>query len=397
MLTGAILAVIVLSAGYAVNIAQLYNVRSSLRQALDAAVTSTARDITTGRIKADDARGMVELFLKANGDPTFMGGDRLVLDKLIVDKAKSTIEATGYVDVDLYFPLFGLSDERRVTNVSAAVYSDKKVEVAMMLDVTGSMEKNAQTDKIGDLKDAAENAVTAMLSNQDPKNPRVRVAIVPYASGVNVGELADNVYAEQSGKLEPSAACRRSDHRGQEGQGPAGLRRRSFPPSNRPFRMTTTARPSARTRTAIRISPTTARTPCASTSKGKEYYALVNRDNNLSGSGMNKCPEAEDRPADRRLGDAARSRSRTSRRAARRPALSPSSGPTTCCRRNGGRRSRPQTSASGPSDHDAEEGFQGRDPDDRRPVQHRLRRRRAAIQRAGFDDAPERRKRSATT
>ena len=193
VITAAILAVIVLSAGYAVNIAQLYNVKSSLRQALDAAVTSTARDITTGRIKADDARGMVELFLKANGDPTFMGGDRLVLDGLIVDKAARTIEATAHVDVDLYFPLFGLSDERRVRNESAAVYSDKKIEVAMMLDVTGSM----KGDKIKALKEAAANAVEQLLVNQDAKNPRVRVAIVPYAEAVNTGQLADAVFVEK--------------------------------------------------------------------------------------------------------------------------------------------------------------------------------------------------------
>ena len=56
IMTGVVLAVLALSAGFAVNLAQLYNVRSSLRQALDAAVTSTARDITTGKIKADDAR-----------------------------------------------------------------------------------------------------------------------------------------------------------------------------------------------------------------------------------------------------------------------------------------------------------------------------------------------------
>ena len=159
ILAAAILAVLTLSAGYAVNIAQLYNVRSSLRNALDAAVTSTARDITTGKIKADDARGWVELFLKANGDSTFMGGDRLVLDELIIDKAKNTIAANGYVDVDIYFPLFGLSDERRVRNRSAAVYSDKKIEVAMMLDVTGSM----AGQKIEDLKDAAANAVGSVL------------------------------------------------------------------------------------------------------------------------------------------------------------------------------------------------------------------------------------------
>ena len=96
-----VLAVLTLSAGYAVNLAQLYNVRSSLRQALDAAVTSTARDITIGEIKPDEARSWIERFLKANGDPTFMGGDRLVLDKIVVDKTASTVEAWAYVDVVL--------------------------------------------------------------------------------------------------------------------------------------------------------------------------------------------------------------------------------------------------------------------------------------------------------
>ena len=195
VITAAILAVIVLSAGYAVNIAQLYNVKSNLRQALDAAVTSTARDITTGRIKPEDARGTVELFLKVNGDPTQMDGDRLVLDGLVVDKVKNTIDATAYVDVDLYFPLFGLSDQRRVRNLSAAVYSDKKVEVAMMLDVTGSMDGQ----KIEDLKDAAANAVEQLLASQDETNPRVRVAIVPYAEAVNTGDLHDAVFIEKKG------------------------------------------------------------------------------------------------------------------------------------------------------------------------------------------------------
>jgi Flp pilus assembly protein TadG len=199
IMMAAVLAVLALSAGFAINIAQLYNVRSGLRQALDAAVTSTARDITTGTIKADEARAWVELFLKANGDTTFMGGDRLVLDKIVVDKTANTVEAWAYVDVDLYFPLFGVSDERRVTGESAAVYSDKKIEVAMMLDVTGSMAKQGKKDKIGDLRKAASNAVTSLLAGQDAKNPRVRVAIVPYAEAVNTGALSDTVFVEKKG------------------------------------------------------------------------------------------------------------------------------------------------------------------------------------------------------
>lgn len=205
-----VLAVITLSAGYAVNIAQLYNVRSSLRNALDAAVTSTARDITTGKIEVEQARDWVERFLKANGDPTFTSGDRLVLDQLRIDRVSGTVEASAHVDVALYFPLFGASSERRVGIESAALYSDRQIEVAMMLDVTDSMDGQ----KIKDLKTAASNAVDALTERQNMSNPRVRIALVPYSDGVNVGALAkDVVFVEKAGgwDLPPPTDAKKSE------------------------------------------------------------------------------------------------------------------------------------------------------------------------------------------
>lgn len=287
-----VLAVLALSAGYATNLAQLYNVRSGLRAALDAAVTSTARDITTGKITADDARAWVERFLTANGDPTYMSDDRLVLDSLVIDSAKRTITANGHVDVDLYFPLFGTPNERRVTNVSAAVYADKKVEIAMMLDVTGSMAKTKTTNKIGDLIAAAENAVTRTLKNQDPKNPRVRVGLVPYASGVNVGDLARNTYAEQSGKSDIPPNAEDTVIGGKKGSALPNFGdyvasvAKAFPNSDNCATERKTVDGAA---DFSDDGPDTVRTD----KKGKKYYALVNRDNNLSGSGMNKCPDAK--------------------------------------------------------------------------------------------------------
>ena len=192
VITASIASVLMLSAGFAVDIAQLHNVKSRLGHALDAAVTSTARDLTVGKIAPEDARGMVELFLRANSEPEFMDSDRLVLDSLVVDQSNNTVEATAHVDVDLYFPLFRSGDTQRVSNISAAVYSDKAIEVAMMLDVTGSMEGQ----KIKDLKAAASNAVDAFLGGQDPARPRVRVAIVPYADAVNTGSLNNVVHVE---------------------------------------------------------------------------------------------------------------------------------------------------------------------------------------------------------
>ncbi|MBX3583883.1 MAG: hypothetical protein KF810_18505 [Rhizobiaceae bacterium] len=197
ILTAMVGAVLALSAGFAVNLAQLYNVRAALRNSLDAAVTSTARDITTGVIDEKDAREWVERFLKVNGDPTIMDGERIVLDTLLVDKIAGTLDATAHVDVALYFPLFGADSERRVSAQSASLYSDKKIEVAMMLDVTDSM----GGQKIKDLKAAASNAVDALTKNQNKANPRVRIALVPYSDGVNVGSALakDVVFVEKSG------------------------------------------------------------------------------------------------------------------------------------------------------------------------------------------------------
>ncbi|SJM34884.1 hypothetical protein BQ8482_540011 [Mesorhizobium delmotii] len=88
-----------------------------------------------------------------------------------------------------------MGDMKRVAASTTALYSDKTIEVAMMLDVTGSM----AGQKIIDLRTAAANAVDSFLEGQDSSNPRVRVSIVPYANSVNAGALAaSSVYVETS-------------------------------------------------------------------------------------------------------------------------------------------------------------------------------------------------------
>ena len=176
--------VLALAVGYAVDVAQLLHTRSSLQNALDAAVTSTARDLTTGKIKEKDARKNVEAFLQANASVALAENDTVALGRLVVNRIAKTVEADATVQADMLFPLFGAAAQRQVGVNAAALYSDKKV--AMMLDITGSMAGK----KIKDLKTAAGNAVDALLGGVDPDNPRVRVSIVPYAEAVNAGKLA---------------------------------------------------------------------------------------------------------------------------------------------------------------------------------------------------------------
>ena len=202
VLFGMSMMTVMMAAGFGVNLTQAYHVKSSLHAALDAAVTSTARDITTGVIKKEDSRSAVEKLLSANSNGKFADKGAFVLDTLTIDDNAKTLEATAHAYVDPAFPLFGY--DPKVAIMSAALYSDKKVEIAMMLDVTGSMAEKwgRKTNKIKDLRDAASNAVKlVMKQNRDPDNPRVRVAIVPYADAVNIGELAEDVgFVEKPGE-----------------------------------------------------------------------------------------------------------------------------------------------------------------------------------------------------
>ncbi|WP_269931993.1 pilus assembly protein [Aminobacter sp. HY435] len=191
ILGGLTASAVALAAGFGVNIAQLHNVKSGLSNAVDAAVISTARDLTTGVISTKDADNVVRAFLEANATSLLAPGEKVVLGKVTVDRLAGTVEATAHIDVNVFFPLFGTADRQRVTATTASLYSDKDIEVAMMLDVTGSMEGQ----KIKDLRAAAKNAVDRLL-----ENPRTRVALVPYAESVNVGVLAEKtVFVEKSG------------------------------------------------------------------------------------------------------------------------------------------------------------------------------------------------------
>ena len=221
--TAAVVSVLAMGAGFALNVTQMTLTRSNLIQALDSAVTSTARDLTTGKISEEDARPLILTFLQVNGGTGFAAQERITLDSVVVDRSARTVTARAAVELDVAFALFGTGRTQRIEVESSALYSDKKIEVAMMLDVTGSM----AGQRIKDLQSAARNAVDTFLTGQDVKDPRVRVAIIPYADAVNVGALAHTVHVETSYTMaEPprmddpkAASASRPDNCGTERKG----------------------------------------------------------------------------------------------------------------------------------------------------------------------------------
>ena len=190
LMLGATVPVLMIGVGFGVNLVQMTGTKQRMASALDAALVSTARDITSGKIKAADAEATALTFLETNAEGGFIVPGTVRFTSFNVDKTTGTIEASAAARTKLAFAVFNMDAEQDIAVDAGTLYSDKKVEVAMMLDVTGSM----GGQKLKDLKLAAKNAVSTFLDGQAAGSDRVRLSVVPYADAVNVGSLNNVIH-----------------------------------------------------------------------------------------------------------------------------------------------------------------------------------------------------------
>ena len=106
-------------------------------------------------------------------------GVNIRLEDIKRDGDLVTISATNKIPT--YFTgIFGKSG-LDIGATSQAVFADTQLEIALVLDTTGSMSGN----KLASLKVAANNLVDQLVTNND--NDNVKLSVVPFAQYVNVG------------------------------------------------------------------------------------------------------------------------------------------------------------------------------------------------------------------
>ncbi len=163
--------------GAALDYARVTDVRQELAASLDAAVLAAGGQST--KMSDEALQTFVVNWMTAHmSDKKFAGTWKL--DSITQDGDTILARATGKVDTTLTRVL-GF-EEMPIGVNSEAVKSVGKVELALVLDNTGSMKGT----KIASLKTAAENLVDTMASAA--KNPAdLKIAIVPFSQTVNVG------------------------------------------------------------------------------------------------------------------------------------------------------------------------------------------------------------------
>jgi Flp pilus assembly protein TadG len=169
--------------GLAVDTGRGYLMKSRLSYALDAA------GLAAGRVMYDETLRdeMAQKFFAANFPDNYMNAS-VSGPTVIYDDTANTIQLDAVATMGTsLMSVLGLAN-MNVAGSSTVKLSSVNIEVAVVLDVTGSM----SGQKIEDLKTAAKDLVDIIV--QDQQEPHYsKVALVPYSVGVNVGSYADQI------------------------------------------------------------------------------------------------------------------------------------------------------------------------------------------------------------
>lgn len=184
MMVGLTLPVLVMLTFGGVDLHRASGVRVQLQDALDAATLAAARSPYTANTDLQRI-GMASLKANLAGYPgiTLREGDTsFVLDKNVVI-AKGRVDVKTLV-ANIIMPPYGklLDDTMPVGATSEVDRSSRNLEVALALDITGSM----QGQKLLDLKEAAKDLVDLVV--QPVQTPYYsKLALVPWSMSVNPG------------------------------------------------------------------------------------------------------------------------------------------------------------------------------------------------------------------
>lgn len=201
ILSGVAMLVLVSTIGAAVDYSQAVNTRKSLASALDSATLATARDLSFGRISEDQAAAFLQTHFDKSYELTF-SSNRSNQDPLEVDIDTENGKVNARANTEMPTSFMGLAGFTTldIGVASTASYVQDKLEIALVVDVTGSMRNKADgasATKIEELRQAVKDDFLTSLFGDitgPAADDRIRVSLVPYSVGVDVSETTPSSY-----------------------------------------------------------------------------------------------------------------------------------------------------------------------------------------------------------
>jgi len=177
--------------GLAVDASRAYSVSMRITSILDAAALAGARLLESNTATDADIQTTAKAYFQLHASERTLPGLQLTNFRAVIDRANNKLK----LNVDIGLPTtfaqiagFAHFNFKRYTEV---VVGMNKLELAMVLDVTGSMNSNG---KLSAMKAAASEVIDSLMNGAIAENS-VRIAVAPFSASVNAGALASKVSA----------------------------------------------------------------------------------------------------------------------------------------------------------------------------------------------------------
>lgn len=176
--------VLCLCMGVAFDSARLHNVTSRVQSALDSAALAAAKLLDEDTATDAQVVERAQTFFDAHRDDIKMDGLKLEMLDVTPDRVNSTVhlKIKGSLS-SLTRSLLQQSPALDFVRDTTTTYKTKKIELSLVVDVTGSMSAGG---KIDSLKLAAKDLVDTLFAT-NPNPGAIRLALVPYSASVNAG------------------------------------------------------------------------------------------------------------------------------------------------------------------------------------------------------------------
>ena len=170
--------------GLAIDSARYQDLAGRTQTGLDGASLAGAKLLADDDVEIADVQERARAYFNA-AIATF-GVDTASISPLQVDVdiATGAVESSVKIKVPNFFAtLAGLDRLTIINRASKVVFDKQNIEMALVLDVTGSMNNK---NKLGDMKAASADIIDALF-DQNVSESHTRIAIAPFSSSVNAG------------------------------------------------------------------------------------------------------------------------------------------------------------------------------------------------------------------
>ena len=181
---------LVTTVGLAIDGARAYNVSARVLAALDAAALAAAKMLDDESYTDADIQERAHRFFAAQLQTMAVPHLTMTTPAVAIDRERGNVDVSVDVAVATTFAQVAGLTEFRFPRAARVTYRQKFVELAMVLDITGSMCQSCS--KIDGLKSAAREAVANLINPSIPHG-YARIALLPYSAAVNAGAYAGAV------------------------------------------------------------------------------------------------------------------------------------------------------------------------------------------------------------